>query len=349
MVDSGGHWNDLAAAQKLSQGKRVPGFVQEDIRRGALTDLLPVAQQTGVDLTWLRESVIGTSRRAAIGATLIWDEEVDYDEISRKLVIRYKQSPLNKYVKSVYGTFNNYATIQAMEDRKALFQGINDDLIYGDPTNGVAGSGEGGEPSGLHHLAALYPSTLGGTTNDVNIDQGSAGLSLANMRTLEDNMKYGVDFWLVPFEVWRRISAYAQEAGLSTNTFGQVTFGINDIGQRVMFWNGTRIIPSDYLVAENANTGNSSSSLRAKHSTGTAQYSIFAIKRGDPQIGAAGLSWNFGGEGASAAEPIMVKAFDELEDFDAAGLRQKVYHNLADGSIMAIGRIWDITDAAIVA
>ena len=348
MVDSGGHWTDLAAAQKLSQGKRVPGFVQEDVRRGALTDLLPVAQQTGVDLTWLRESVVGTSRRAAIGATLIWDEESDYDEVDRKLVIRYKQTALNKYVKSVYGTFNNYATIMAMEARKALFQGINDDLIYGNPSFGPSGSGEGGEPSGLHHLAATFPTTLNGTTNDVNIDEQQAGLSLANMRTLEDNMKYGVDFYLVPFQIWRRISAYAQEAGLSTNTFGQITFDVNQIGQRVMFWNGTRLVPSDYLVAENANTG-VGSDARAKHNTGTAQFSIFAIKRGDPQLGQPGLSWNFGGEGASSAEPIMVEAFEKLEDFDAAGLRQKVYHNLADGSIMSIGRIFDITDAAIVA
>ncbi len=349
MADSGGHWVDLAAAQKLSQEKRVPGFIDEDVRRGALTDMLPVAQQTGTQLTWLREKIQGTSRRAAVGATLLWDEEYDYDEISEALVIRYKQSPLNKYVRDVYGTFNNYASIVMREDRKALFYGINDDLVYGDPTNGTGGSGTGGEPRGLHFLAQLFPTPLGQDANSLNIDEGEAGLSLANMRAIEDAMRYGIDFWLMPFVIWRRLAAYAQEAGLSTNTFGQIIFNVNEIGQRVMFWNGVPVVPSDFLVAEQANVGTDGTSKRDKHTSGDKQYSIFAIKRGDPQIGGAGVGWMFGGSGASPAEPVMTEAFDKLEDFDAAGLRNKVYHNLADGSSMAIGRIWDIEDVAVVA
>ena len=152
-LDSGGHFVDLAAAQALSQAKRVPGIIGEDVRRGALTDMLPVSQQSGTQMEWVREKIVSSGRRAAVGSTLIWDEENDHDTITESLVIGYKQTLLNNYVQGVYGTFNNYATVQAMADRKALMNFINEDIMYGDPVNGAAGSGTGGEVRGLHHLA----------------------------------------------------------------------------------------------------------------------------------------------------------------------------------------------------
>ncbi len=33
MADSGGHWQNLAAAQKLTQSMRIPGVFEEDIKR----------------------------------------------------------------------------------------------------------------------------------------------------------------------------------------------------------------------------------------------------------------------------------------------------------------------------
>tara|TARA_R100000808_G_scaffold3870_1_gene13205 strand:- start:3554 stop:4594 length:1041 start_codon:yes stop_codon:yes gene_type:complete len=346
LAASGGHWNNLAEAQELSQAKRVAGIIEEDVKRGGLMGLLPVMQQTGTQLEWVREGTVGTSSRASIGSQLAWSEETTYDTINESLVIRYKQTALNKYVEGVYGTFNNYAAIQAMEDRKAIVQGANDDLIYGDPTNGAAGSSEA---RGVHYLSQLYPTALGGSTNAMNIDEGEAGLALANMRQLEREMKYGIDFWLFPYPILDRLSAYVQEAGLSTNTFGNIDFTLDDLGRRVTSWNGAPIIGSDYLVAEQANTGADGTSLRAKHSSGDQQYSVFAIKRGQVARGEGGLTFAFGGDGASPGEPLMVDYFPSLEDFDASGLRHRMYYNLADGSRMSVGRIYDIEDSAVVA
>ena len=45
----------------------------------------------------------------------------------------------------------------------------------------------------------------------------------------------------------------------------------------------------------------------------------------------------------------MTDGFDKMENSDAKGLRQTIYHNIADGSRMALGRIYDIEDVAIVA
>jgi hypothetical protein len=350
LAASGGHWNSLAEAQELSQAKRVAGIVEEDIKRGGLMGLLPVMQQSGTQLEWVREGTVGTSSRASIGSQLAWSEETTYDTINEALVIRYKQTALNKYVEGVYGTFNNYAAIQALEDRKAIVQGANTDLLYGDPTNGAAGSSEA---RGLHYISQLYPTALGGATNGLNIDEQEAGLQLANMRQLEREMKYGIDFWLFPYVILDRLSAYVQEAGLATNTFGNIDFTLDDLGRRVTSWNGAPVIGSDYLVAEQENTGTDGSSLRALASAagygGDNQYSVFAIKRGQVARGEGGLTFAFGGDGASPGEPLMVDYFPSLEDFDASGLRHRMYYNLADGSRMSVGRIYDIEDAAVVA
>ena len=44
MADAGGHWNNLAEAQKLTQGTLVPGIIEEDIQEGGLIGRLPVMQ-----------------------------------------------------------------------------------------------------------------------------------------------------------------------------------------------------------------------------------------------------------------------------------------------------------------
>lgn len=346
MATAGGHWANLAEAQKLSQEKIVSGVIEEDIRVGGLMNVLPVMQQTGTSLKWLRETTVGSSSRAGIGDQLAWSEETEYTAIEESLVIRYKQTPLDQYVDGVYSSYNSYAAIQMMEDRKSVVQGIEDDLIYGDPDSGPDTTKE---PRGLHYLAELYPNGLNRTADEINIDMAEAGLSLASMRQIERGMKHGIDFWLFPDVILDRFSAYVQEAGLATNTFGTIQFTMDQLGQRVTSWNGKPILQSDYLVAEQANTGNSTTSARAKNSSGDIQYSVFAIKMGQVARKQPGLTFVFGGHNARPGEPIMTRYFPQLEDFDAAGIRNTVYHNLADGSAMAIGRIYDIENVAIVA
>lgn len=346
MAASGGHWKNLAEAQKLSQEKIVSGVIEEDIRVGGLMPMLPVMQQTGTKLQWLRETTVGTSSRAAVGDQLAWSDEFEYTKIEEALVIRYKQTPLDQYVDGVYSSFNSYAAIQLVEDRKAVIIGVEDDLIYGDPVSGPAGSQE---PRGLHHLAELYPNGLNRDADEINIDMAEAGLSLNKMRQIERGMKHGIDFWLFPDVILDRLSAYLQEAGLSTNTFGAIQFTMDDLGKRVTRWNGRPVFQTDYLVAEQANTGNSTSSARAKNTSGDKQYSVFAIKMGQVARKEPGLTFAFGGHLARPGEPLMFRFFPQLEDFDASGIRNTVYYNLADGSAMAIGRIWDIENVAIVA
>lgn len=343
MAASGGHWLDLAAAQKLTNNVLIPGIIEEDVRRGGMLGRLPVFQQFGTEITWNREAVIGAASDAAVGSQLVWSEDSDYTQVSRALKISYRQTVLDQFVEDVYGNFNNYRNVQGMEDRKALMYHMEDRIIYGDTTYGDAN-----QIDGIHALAEAYGQGLNQDTDVLNIDEGEAGLSLANLRQLEDNMDYGIDFFLFPKEIATRLDAYVQEAGLSTNLFGQVNFTVDEVGRRVTQWNGIPIIRSDFLVAEQANTG-VGSDARAKHSSGDKQYSIFAIKMGQVMRNEPGLSIGFGGRDVSPGELIKTRFFPDLEDFDASGLRQVSYYNLADGSSMAIGRIYDIENSAVVA
>ena len=55
----------------------------------------------------------------------------------------------------------------------------------------------------------------------------------------------------------------------------------------------------------------------------------------------------FGGEGNSAGEFFKTIRFENLEDFDAAGLRMVSYFALLAGSFKSVGRIFDITNVAV--
>lgn len=363
MADSGGHWLNLAEAQKLTQDNQVPGYMEEDVKRGHLAMLLNAWQLTGTNLVWNREKSVGTGQRASIGSRLVWTDEEEYNQITRPLKIAYKQSPLNNFVEQTYGTFNNYAAIQNRGLNKSVFRLIGDDLIYGDTNNGGSL-----QPMGIHALAALYPTSLNGEggSGDLNVNMESGGLSLMELRKMVDAMKHGIDFFLFPKAVARRLDAYVQEAGISNTSVttsssntervtnssaagGTFNFDITDAGARVTAFEDIPIVRSDYLVAEEADTGLTSSSTRDKYSSGTKNYSVFGIKTGQVAFEEPGLTFVFGGDTNPAGALMRTEGFDKLENYDAKGIRKTSYYNLADGSIMALARIVDITDAAVVA
>lgn len=349
MADAGGHFANLAEAEKLSLQDRIPGVVEEDMRVGGLAALLPTSQFVGTKTEWNREKTIPTALRAGRGTQMLWQDASEYDLLERQLKTSYIQTPLDKYVESIYGTRTNYAVQQLQEDRKALMQLIESDLIYG--SGQLAGSPD--EPHGIHALAGLYGEAGAGdmSTNALNIDEGEGALSLANMRSIMDDMRAGIDFWLFPKVIATRMDQMLQEGGISSFAgMGQITMGADETGRHLTSFGGIPIIRSDYLVAENANTGTDGTTARTKLTAGaTANYSIFAVKAGSlANANNPGLSFAFGNSGEQGRF-IKTDVFDKLENFNAGGLRQVAYYNLADGSSLALGRIYDITNAAVTA
>ena len=340
MADSGGYWLNLAEAEKLTQAVLIPGVVEENIRRGGILTRLPLAQFMGTEMQWNRENAEREGRHLALGGQLTWTDDITYTRKTADLAIIYDQTPLDKFNVTVHGTINNYEAIALRGLRKGLNRRLEDQIIYGDLTYGT------NQFDGLHAW-----SEDGNPTSDadsVNIDEGGA-LSLANLRTLEDEMKYGIDFWLMPFQIARRLDAFYQEVGSiisNRSAIGSFVYDKNEQGVRVPFWNGVEIVRSDYMVAEQAGTGEGSDA-KAKYTSGTREYSIFAVKMGQIMENEGGITFGFGGDTHELGELFKTVFFPNLEDFNASGIRLVSYAGLAAGSSMAVGRIHGVTDAAI--
>lgn len=366
MADSGGHWKTLAEAQKLTQSMKIPGVYEEDVKRNNLVERVPVAQgaKTGLKIEWLREST--TTEDAVtdldIGTQLSWSDDIEYEEKESTLRTVYIQRKANKYVEGIYGTYNNYEARLLLECEKGLKRKLGARFVYADNTYTSSLQFDG-----IHALAAEHGTayTSSATTNDPkNIDQGHAGLSLGYLRIMVDEMKLGVDEIWAPYEIIRRMDAAYQERGFlytvsgttqTQGSLGFLTLGWNELGKRVLFWDGIPIVRTDYLVAEQVDTGTGASAdARALYSSGTRYYSLFAVKKGSGALDASspGLTFVYANlvgmsPGAQAGDLYKLVRWADLEDYDAGGLRLISYDTLILGSSLCLGRIFDIGDAAI--
>jgi len=355
MASSGGHWKTLAEAQKLTQSTKIPGVFEEDVKRNNPLERVPVAQAagTGLKIEWVRESTTTESAvvEAGVGDQLSWGEDVEYTEVESTLRYMYIQRKLDRYVQNIYGTYNDYKAQMLLECEKGLKRRIGDRLIYADTTYG----GTPTQFDGLHALAAerSTPWVAASTYNKLNMDMASGALSLIYLRTLIDAMKLGVSEILVPSQIGLRFDAAYEEkgfVGLATGTAGSLallTRGYNEIGTPILYFAGIPIIRTDYLVAEEDGTGTGgTSNARAKYSS-TEAWSIFLVKYGDVLAREPGVCFGYGGtEGEGDLYELWT--WDRLEDYNAGGMRLDSYGTALLSTTMCLGRIFDMTDAALV-
>ena len=353
MADSGGHWNSLAELGKLSQSTLVPGRQEEDVRRANPLDIFPVTQasNTGTSMKWLREKTTTEDavQYATVGTQLSWSEDVQYETMETELKIVYMQRKLDKFVQDIYGNVNNYKAMMLMEMEKGLRYKFGNEMIYGDLSYGPNTSMEF---NGLHRLVAYNKETFTLFDDNLNIDNGEAGLSIRNLRLMIDAMKFGCDVLLFPVEIAQRIDEMWEEAGLTSlasgtaNTMLGFAKGLDQWGMPMNYFRGIPIVRSDFLKLEVANTGTGASSdLRATSGT-LDQYSVFGLKFGNPLAGQPGVTLGFGNTEAQG-QFYTVDAFPKLEDFIAGGLRMYAFAAMLQGSMKSIGRIYDIEDLAI--
>ena len=361
MADSGGHWKTLAEAAKLTQSTKIPGVFEEDVKRNNPLERVPVAQAsgTGNKIEWLREKTTTESAvaEAAVGTQLSWGEDVEYSEVESTLRTIYIQRKLDHYVEGIYGTYNDYKAQVLLESEKGLKRKCGDRMIYADYTYG----GSPSQMDGLHALAAERgaPYTSSATTNSkLNMDMESGPLSLQYLRTMIDAMKFGVDEIWVPPQIGIRLDAAYEERGIMTGSLGGyvllnnisslLTRGLNQLGMPILFFMGIPIVRTDFLVREEDGTGTgSSSNARAKYSS-TEAFSIFLVKFGNVMEKQPGVCYAYGGT-EGAGDFYKLRLWNDLEDYDAAGMRLVNYGSVLLGSTMCLGRIFDITDAAIIA
>lgn len=336
-----GHWNSLTECQKLTQSQLIPGVIEEDIKRNNILDRIPVAQAEGKSILWNRESatVEDDVAGAAAGDQLSWTAGVTYSQQETQLSIKYVQRRLDTFVKDVYGNVNDYEAQVLVEMKKGMVRKIGDAVFYDDYTYGS------NQFDGLHAWAAIQHGS-----NDLGIEQSGA-LSLLNLRKQHDAMKYGVDYCYIPYDIARRIDAAYQEAGLAqlatatAGTMALISYGVDDQGKRVMFFDGVPFMRTDFLVEETADTGQGSDA-KAKSTSGSS-WSLFNIKFGDIFNGEPGVCLGFGNTEMVGAF-YKITMFDKLEDYAAGGIRLESYLAVLLGSKLCLGRVDDITDAAIV-
>ena len=350
-----GHWANLVEAQKLVQSVLLQGVIQEIIEEGQLLPMLPVTQLLGKSHIYNREKTLPTGQFVDIHEQIAWTADVDYTQIEVELKRVAVQRVVDKFMQQTYRNPNDYRAVLIGEARKGVMRTIEDKLIYGDKDNTSAK-----EFDGLHAIVSdTQDAQSSPADGDTNIDMGETALSLATLRLLLDNCKVNSGQMgkqnvaiLVPHVLGRRFDAGYQEAGFvrSSVTVSLATLQINgvDIGGRIMTFDGIPIIRSDYLVAEQLNTGLTTATARAKRTSGTKGYSLLVVRLG--QVSDGGLALLVGSpEGeAQGFSFIAHSTFDKLQDYDAGGERIVAYAALELGSTKSLGRIADITDAAIV-
>lgn len=338
-----GHWNTLDEAKKLTQSQLIPGVIEEDIYRNNLMDVVPVAQAKGKTIKHLREQVVLDTAVADvdIGEQLTWTANVTYEEVETELKRKAIQRQLDNFIPDVYGTINDYEAQVLWEMKKGIMRKLGKSLYYDDVTYGGAKQFDG-----AHALAAVQTGT------NLDLDEGEGGLSLHNMRLIHDEMKHGITAWYMSFNIARRIDEAYQERGLvaiasgTAGTLAQISYGVNDQGKRIAFFDGVPIRRTDFLRPEDPNVGDGSD-LRTQNESET-NYSAFAFLFGDVFNQEPGFMVGFGNT-EMVGQFYKIVPFDVLENYDAQGLRIVTYIAPILGSKLCLARIFDIEDEAVVA
>ncbi len=349
MALSGGYWNNLAEVLKATTPTLIPGMVDENYKRGNPVDILGFVQanHTGEYIRWLREATDLEDSVADIGpgGATAFTEGATISAQTAVLRICYLMTKLDSYDNAIWQTVNDYERMALEGMMRSITKKLGKKIIYDDFTY----DGTGLSMDGLHAWAATQ------WGNAWDIDEGEGALALENMRIISDELRNGFDFWLMPFELARQIDRVYRENGIAAlkadtaGALGLIQYGLNEAGGRTLMFDNKPIIRSDFMLAEQVNTGQGTTSAdaRAAYSSGTKQYSIFAIKLGATTLGSIdpGVKVAFG-KTESDGEFFNLEYIEKMTGYIGRALRLAAYTNLIVGSKWGIGRITDITNAA---
>jgi len=346
---SGGFWDSLAEVLKATTPTLIPGVVDENYKRGNPVDIMPFVQanHTGEYIRWLRESADLVDSVADIGpgGQTVFSEGATFSAQTAVLRICYLMTKLDSYDNAIWQTVNDYERMALEGMMRDITKKLGSKIIYDDYTY----DGTGLSMDGLHAWAATN------WGEEWDIDEGEGALALENMRIISDEMKHGFDFWLMPFCLARQIDRVYRELGIASlkadtaGALGLINYAVNEAGGRTLTFDNKPIIRSDFMVAEQVNTGQgtTSANARAVYSSGTKMYSIFAIKLGATTLGSIdpGVKVAFG-KTENDGEFFNLEYIEKMTGYIGKAMRLAAYTNLIVGSKYAIGRITDITNAA---
>lgn len=316
-----GHFSSLSEAQKLVQSTLLAGVVQQVYEEGQLLRRMPVTTIDSRSLLYNRESTLPSAAFYDIHEQIPWVADVAYTaqvEVWLKRIVR--QDVLDKFVMETYKSPNDYRSIVLSQLRKGCMRTIEDKLIYGIGATEAAKEFDG--------LNVLCPPSAGGAFGAVqDYDNGGSTtqLPVEVLIRLIEQCKPKPDILLMTPEARIQIWKYSMGKAGALVMARQP----NEFGSLVETVNGVPIVISDFLSGNEAdNTGLKSSA------TGFA--SVYAIRFG--QIEDGGLCLCTGGK-TGGVDFFNLVELDNLEDYDAAGMRLVAYCTPALGSTKAISRI----------
>lgn len=326
-----GHFKDLTEAQKLVQSVLLQGVVQEIYEEGQLLQKLPVMVINSKSIIYNRQESRPTADHYAIHEEIPFTADVEYaTQVEVELKRAAMSRILDNFMLKTYKDPNDYKTQILSECRAGCQYTIEDMLIYGDTATYVK------QPNGLDKLCSAT-GTNAFVDGDQDHDMGGAAASLttAIARECIDACKPRPNILLMTRTLRNVLSARAFELGVSTALpIGSISYGKDEYGRRIEYFDGVPIMVSDYLAAENDDTG-------GKAATATGIVSMYAIRFG--QITDGGLCLCVGGD-TGGVEFFHMIELAELENYDAAGIRLVAYYNLALGSTKAISRVHSIDE-----
>lgn len=306
------------------------GIIQEIIEEGQILPLLPVTGITGKSLLYNRESTLPSADFFDIHEQIPWQADTAYAtqvEVELKRVIH--QTILDNFMAKNYKNPNDYESIVMQELAKGCLRTIESNLIYANPTTNT---------KAIASLWSLCP-----TAQVVNNHATGGALSLAKLREAMDLVRVpGRKIILCTRAIGRRFDAAFQEGDLGK---GQISWRVDQLGQRVTIFNGADIIRSDYVLQTE---GDSARPLTwggtdATYKTNSSLWILTLTP-----LTSGGLSLVVGAD-TGGPSFFSVTKLSELEDYDAAGIRLTAYVNLALGSTKSIAKVDNVTDAAITA
>jgi hypothetical protein len=338
-----GHFESLAEAQKLVNSDILAGVVQETYEEGQLLQRLPVTTIDSKSLLYNRESTLPCASFFDIHEQIPWTADVDFVQKEATLKIVARQDVLDRFMMKTYKNPNDYRSIILSTLRKGVMRTVEDKLIYGNIDNDSA------EFDGLGHLlpADISGSESWAAANPQAYDMGGAStaITMTVARQLIDRVRPKPSILLMTRTMRNTMSATAFEKGIVLSSAGigagHITYSKNEFGSRIDYFDGIPIVISDYLGGSYGETDNTVN----KATSASGICSIWALRFGSLIDG--GITLVTGGD-TGGVDLFRMTELEDLEDYDAGGIRLVAYCSLAQGSSKASAVVHSIDEDGVI-
>lgn len=292
----------LAEATKLSNDVLLAGVIETIISESPVLQAMPFIEIVGNGLTYNRENTAPTVSFFDVGDT--WTESTPtFTQVNAPLKILGGDADVDNFLSSTRSNIQDLEAAIVQLKAKAVQQKFDDTFINGNSTT---------DPKAFDGI-----DKLAGSTQTVSMGTNGGSLTLEKLDELADTVKGGKPTILIMSKRSRRkITSLGRAAGS-----GIVESDLNQLGQRVQFYDGIPIGISDWISDAQTVGSNTDTST------------IYALEFGEG--GVVGLTGPSG---------LQVERVGSLETKDATRTRVKWYVSLALFNNLKLAKLIGVRD-----